>query len=340
MSGRRWLQAHWHERRLAAPLWLLVPFSVLFAGLSALRRLAYRRHWLPSFRLPVPVVVVGNLIVGGAGKTPLTLWLAQSLRAAGWHPAIISRGYRAAQRGPLAVTRDAAPEEVGDEPLLLARRSGVPVWIGRDRVAAARALLARHPEVNLLLCDDGLQHYRLQRDVEIAVFDGRGAGNGWRLPAGPLREPLGRVRRAHILVFNGAPDLRVLKTAPELPGFAMTLVPGEFYRLGQPEQHCPAARFAGRKLHAVAGIADPDRFFRTLTQLGLSFTPHPFADHHAYGTGELAFPEGEVILMTEKDGVKCARLNLGEAWVLPVDAHLPPELIDVLLEMLNGRKAP
>lgn len=340
MSSGRWLQERWYERRLTAALWLLAPFSLLFAGLAALRRLAYRCNWRPSFRLPVPVVVVGNLTVGGAGKTPLTLWLARSLRAAGWRPAIVSRGYGAAQQGSLAVAPDADPADVGDEPLLLARRSGVPVWIGRDRVAAAQALLAQHPDVNLLLCDDGLQHYRLQRDVEIAVFDGRGAGNGWRLPLGPLREPLARVRCCHALVFNGAPDHRVLKAAPDLPDFAMTLEPGEFYRLGQPELRCTAAQLAGRKLHAVAGIGDPGRFFRTLTQLGLDFTPHPFPDHHDYKAGDLDFPAGEVMLMTEKDGVKCARLNLGEAWVLPVEARLPPELIDVLLETLNGRKAP
>lgn len=340
MSGGRWLSRCWYARRLTPALYLLAPFSFLFAGLSFLRRFAYRCGWLPSFRLPVPVLVVGNLTVGGAGKTPLTLWLARAFLEAGWRPAIVSRGYGAAQLGPLAVEVDDLPDQVGDEPLLLARRSGVTVWIGRDRVATAEALLARHPEVNLLLCDDGLQHYRLQRDVEVAVFDGRGAGNGWRLPAGPLREPLARVRSCDALVFNGAPDHRVLRSAPELPDFAMSLEPGEFYRLGAPEQRCTAAQLAGRKLHAVAGIGDPERFFRTLTQLGLDFTPHPFPDHHAYEAADLDFPAGEVVLMTEKDGVKCARLNPGEAWVLPVEARLPPELIDVLLEKLNGRKAP
>ncbi|WP_303783836.1 tetraacyldisaccharide 4'-kinase [Azovibrio restrictus] len=340
MSFGGWLQERWYRRRLVPALWLLAPLSLLFRLVSALRRFAYRCGWLPVLRLPVPVVVVGNLTAGGAGKTPLVLWLAGALQRAGWRPGIVSRGYGAAEPGPFAVTPDAAPARVGDEPLLLARRSGLPVWIGRDRGAAAQALLARHPEVNLLLCDDGLQHYRLARDVEIAVFDGRGAGNGWPLPLGPLREPLDRLRRVHALVFNGAPDHRVLKAAPHLPDFAMSLEPGEFYRLDDPTQRCTAAQLAGRRLHAVAGIGDPARFFRTLAQLGLEFTPHPFPDHYAYKADDLRFAEGEVVLMTEKDGVKCASFDLGEAWVLPVEARLPPELIHVLLETLNGPKAP
>ena len=340
MSFGRWLQERWYRRRLAPALWFLAPLSLLFLLVSALRRLAYRCGWLPALRLPVPVVVVGNLTVGGAGKTPLVLWLAGELQRMGWRPGIVSRGYGAAAPGPCAVTPDAAPGRVGDEPLLLARRSGLPVWIGRDRVAAARALLARHPEVDLLLCDDGLQHYRLARDVEIAVFDGRGAGNGWRLPLGPLREPLARLEAVNALVFNGAPDHRVLKAVPHLPDFAMRLEPGEFYHLGDPARRCTAEQLAGKRLHAVAGIGDPGRFFRTLAQMGLEFTPHPFPDHHAYEAGELRFAEGDVVLMTEKDGVKCASFDLGEAWVLPVEARLPPELIHVLLETLNGRKAP
>lgn len=340
MAGGRWLQKRWYDRRLSPALWPLAPLALLFRLLSALRRLAYRQGWLHSFILPVPVIVIGNLTVGGAGKTPLVLWLAQALVAAGWRPGIVSRGYGGQQQGVAPVLAAAGPELVGDEPLLLARRSALPVWVGRDRVAAATALLEANPDVNILLCDDGLQHYRLQRDVEIAIFDGRGAGNACLLPMGPLREPLARVRQVQVLVFNGAPDQRVLQVAPELPCFSMRLEPVLFYRLGQPELRCSAQDLMGRKLHAIAGIGDPNRFFRTLTDLGLAFTAHPFPDHHAYAAEELSFPEGEVTLMTEKDGVKCARLNLGEAWVLPVEAHLPPELIDVLLETLNGRKAP
>lgn len=340
MAFGRWLQKHWYSPRLQPGLWPLAPLAGLFALLSALRRLAFRRGWCQSFKLPVPVLVVGNLTVGGAGKTPLVLWLAWALSARGLRPGIVSRGYGGSHQGPMPVGITASPSLVGDEPLLLARRSGVPVWVGQDRVAAGLALLKMHPQVDVLLCDDGLQHYRLQRDVEIVIFDGRGAGNGALLPMGPLREPLQRLQRVLALVFNGPPDLRVLQAAPQLSHFSMSLAPGAFYRLGQPGLQCSAAELAGRKLHAVAGIGDPGRFFRTLEQLGLSFTAHPFPDHHDYSAADLCFPEGEVTLMTEKDAVKCARLDLGETWVLPVDAQLPPELIDVLLETLNGRKAP
>jgi tetraacyldisaccharide 4'-kinase len=234
------------------------------------------------------------------------------------------------------VTAASRPAEVGDEPLLLARRSGVPVWVGRDRAGAGRALLAVHPEVNLVLCDDGLQHYRLARDVELAVFDGRGAGNGWRLPAGPLRESLERLQEVDAIVCNGAPDAR-LPTA--VPRFAMRLQAGEFYRLDDPQQRCSAAELAAQNLHALAGIGDPERFFRTLEGLGLAFSRHPFADHHAYKAADLAFAGDGVLLMTEKDAVKCAGLTVGETWVLPVAAELSPALIDLILEKLRGRQA-
>ncbi|PKO34792.1 MAG: tetraacyldisaccharide 4'-kinase [Betaproteobacteria bacterium HGW-Betaproteobacteria-7] len=327
----RWLQRQWFEqRRLTPALWFLLPLSALFYLLSRLKR------WLTKpQRLPVPVVVVGNITVGGAGKTPLTLWLAQQLRAHGRRPGIVSRGYGGSTVAPRPVASDSLPAEVGDEPLLLARRSGVPVWVGRDRAAAGQALLAAHPEVDVLLCDDGLQHYRLARDVELAVFDGRGAGNGCLLPAGPLRESLARLRKVDAVICNGPED-------PRLPGdvrrFAMRLRPADFYRLDQPGQTCQAGQLAGRRLHALAGIGDPGRFFRTLEELGLSFLRHPFADHYAYTANDLAFAADGVLLMTEKDAVKCAPLVPGETWVLPVEAELSPALVELILEKIRGRQ--
>ena len=300
----RWLQRQWFDqRRLAPALWLLAPLSGLYSVMAG-----RARHQAQAQRLAVPVVVVGNITVGGAGKTPLTLWLATQLRERGWRPGIVRRGYGGASTLPRPVTLDSLPAEVGDEPLLLCRRSGVPVWVGRDRVAAGRALLAAHPEVDVVLCDDGLQHYRLARDVEIAVFDGRGAGNGWRLPAGP-------------------------------PRFAMRLQPAAFYRLGDPQRRATAGELQGRQLHALAGIGDPERFFRTLEDMGLAFSRYPFPDHHAYSAEDLAFAGDDVLLMTEKDAVKCAGLTRGETWVLPVDAELSPALIDLVLEKLRGRQA-
>jgi tetraacyldisaccharide 4'-kinase len=327
----RWLQRQWFaQRRLSPALWFLLPLSALFFLLSRLKRRLTR-----PLRLPVPVIVVGNITVGGAGKTPLTLWLAQQLRAQGRQPGIVSRGYGGNADLPRAVERGSSPAKVGDEPLLLARRSGVPVWVGRDRAAAGLALLAAHPEVDLLLCDDGLQHYRLARDIELAVFDGRGVGNGWLLPAGPLRESLARLAEVDAVVCNGAADPRLPVT---IRRFEMQLQPGDFYRLDQPALTCQAAQLAGRRLHALAGIGDPGRFFRTLAGLGLAFSRHPFADHHAYTAADLAFAADGVLLMTEKDAVKCAGLTPGETWVLPVEAELSPALVELILEKICGRQ--
>jgi tetraacyldisaccharide 4'-kinase len=179
-----WLQRQWFaQRRLSPALWLLLPLFLPLAWLFSILAGINRRNAKPV-RLPVPVIVVGNITVGGAGKTPLTIWLARQLRERGWHPGIVSRGYGGNASVPQPVRADSLPSQVGDEPILLARRSAAPVWVGRNRAAAGQALLAAHPAVNVILCDDGLQHYRLARDVELAVFDGRGAGNGWRLPLG------------------------------------------------------------------------------------------------------------------------------------------------------------
>lgn len=338
MSPARWLQDRWFAPSLSPALFPWLPVSALFAALSAVRRQLYRRSWLHRERLPVPVLVVGNVTVGGTGKTPLTLWLARELQRRGRRPGIVSRGYGAASGQPRPVAREADPAEVGDEPLLLARKSALPVWVGRDRAAAARSLLAAHPDTDLILCDDGLQHYRLERDAEVAVFDSRGAGNGWRLPAGPLREPLARLRTVDALVFNGAQDAAVRRVAPAVPAFAMQLQPGRFYRLDDPAVTCAAADLGSRPLHALGGIGNPGRFFATLKELGLNFAGHPFPDHHAYTAADLDFGSGAVLLMTEKDAVKCRRLIAGEAWVLPVDAELDPAIIEVLLEKICGRQ--
>lgn len=327
----RWLQRQWFDqRRLTPALWLLLPLVWIYGLLRTLnRRLARPR------RLPVPVIVVGNIIVGGAGKTPLTLWLAQQLKARGWRPGIISRGYGRSGDGVIAVHADSLPSEVGDEPLLLARRSGVPVHVGRQRADAGAALLAAHPDVDILLCDDGLQHHALARDVELVVFDARGAGNGWCLPLGPLREPLTRLATVDAVVGNG---FQVdFPAAP--PTFAMHLQAGRFYRLGDPQQTCAADDLRGRvRLHALAGIGNPARFFQTLKTLGLACENHPFPDHHCYTPADLTFASDGILLMTEKDAVKCAGLTTGETWVLPVEAELSPALIELILEKLRGRQ--
>jgi tetraacyldisaccharide 4'-kinase len=340
----------WRRRGLLASL--LYPVSLCFAGLVWLRLLLYRLGVLQVQRLPVPVVVIGNLTVGGTGKTPLILYLANALRAHGMQPGIISRGYRgrhdAASPGAqrvgaknkdkpltaLEVLPTSDPHAVGDEPLLLARRSQCPVFVCRDRVAAGRALLSRYPACDVILSDDGLQHYRLGRDVDIAVFDHRGVMNGWQLPAGPLREPLSRLRHVDAIVLNNT----AVSPAPTFCGarFAMALTGQTFYCLDQPHISRDAADFFGQRLHAVAGIGSPQRFFDHLTALGLSFEAHPLADHHDYQPKDLNFTGG-AILTTEKDAVKLAALKMPlPVWVLPVTANLSPDLAAFILEKING----
>lgn len=349
----RLLPRWWYGRGVAPTLLPLAPLSWVFRLLVTRRRAGFASGRCNSTRLPVPVIVVGNLTVGGSGKTPVTLWLVEQLRAAGWRPGIVSRGYGGSHDGVRAASGDDAAES-GDEPALLARRSGVPVHVGRDRVAAARSLLAAHPECDVLVADDGLQHYRLQRDVEIAVFDSRGAGNGHLLPLGPLREPLTRLADCDAVVWNGAPEPRAARAAGSLAQFTMRLDGDRFRSLADPARTCSAAAFAGRKLYALAGIGDPQRFFRQLQGLGLEFTARPFPDHHAYVADDLAFARDGVLLMTEKDAVKCAAFfgspaaagagspALPEAWFLPVAAEIAaapgaPGLLDLILEKLHGR---
>lgn len=322
------LAALWRGRSLRAGL--LLPVGGLFFAVSFLRRLAFRRGWLKSERLPAPVVVVGNIVVGGAGKTPLTLWLARRLLELGRRPGIVSRGYGRDGAGVRAVGAGATAQEVGDEPLLLARRCGCPVYVGADRAAAARALLAAHPQCDLILCDDGLQHYRLRRDVEIAVVDRRGLMNGWPLPAGPLREPASRLAEVDALVVNGTDPSCMAAPAT----FALRLEGRRFYRLDDPRRTCRAGDLAGLRLHAVAGIGEPQRFFDHLNELGLACENHAFPDHHRFTAQDLDFA-GDAILMTEKDAIKCAGLAALPAWVLPVDATVEPDLARHILDILE-----
>jgi len=314
----------WQRRGPLA--WLLLPLGILFFLLSALRRWLYQSGMLPAARLPVPVIVVGNITVGGAGKTPLTLWLVEALRGRGRRPGVVSRGYGGSANGVGEVRADSPAAEVGDEPVLIRRRGACPVFVGRDRVAAGMALLAAHPECDVIVCDDGLQHYRLGRDFEIAVLDRRGVWNGWPLPAGPLREPVSRLRSVDAVVANGWTG-----TA----GYQMTLAGDRFRQLGR-DRSCSPSDLAGLNLHAVAGIGDPQRFFDYLTGLGLRFQAHGFADHYRYVAADLAF-DGDAILTTEKDAVKFGALAVLPVWVLPVTAAVAPDLGQFALEKIDGR---
>ena len=320
------LQQYWY--RISPLHVILLPASFIFRLLAATRRAFYRSGMLSSKKLPVPVIIIGNITVGGSGKTPLTLWLAQQLIESGWHPGIVSRGYGGTARVPQAVDIASDPAVVGDEAVLMAQRKLCPVWIGQDRPAAARALLQTHPECDVLLSDDGLQHYRLRRDVEIAVVDGaRRFGNGFLLPAGPLREPRSRLGQVDAVVVNGG-----VAAAGQ---YSMQLYGDRFYNLLNPETTASAADFQNQNVHAIAGIGHPQRFFAHLKQLGLKAHVHPFPDHHRYTPGDLAYDGADAILMTEKDAVKCTPFATEKCWVLRVDVQMAPALVQHILERIT-----
>lgn len=330
--GRR-LEALWYApNRLTAAL---VPLSLLFEGVARSRRWLYRQGYLKSERLPVPVVVVGNLSVGGTGKTPLVIWLCEFLQRHGYRPGILASGYGGrARHWPQQVRVDSDPVMVGDEAVVLARHCGVPIAAGRDRVDAARSLLAHH-DCDILLSDDGLQHYRLARDIEIAVVDGsRRFGNGRCLPAGPLREPLARLDTVDLIVASG-------RAARGEHG--MGFVPLALRNLRRPRERMGLDSLRRRSVHAVAGLGNPERFFQTLREHELVLIEHRFPDHHHYRLEDLDFDDGLPVVMTEKDAVKCERQAGEEFWFLPIEAQLPAAFEQRLLSLLrreqNGQEA-
>jgi len=292
--------------------WWASPLAMLYGGVIRLRGGLYRAGWLPSVQLPVPVIVIGNLSVGGTGKTPLTIAVVEALLARGYRPGVVSRGHGGSQRDPLLLGDAPDPARVGDEPCLI-HASGVPVAVGRDRPAAARLLLAAG--CNVLIADDGLQHYRLARDVEICVIDGiRRFGNGRLLPAGPLREPLSRLQRVDLRVCNGG--------IAEEGEYPMQLRGANVVALGDSRQQSLAA-FNGQRVHAVAAIGNPQRFFESLRAAGIELIEHAFADHHAFVPADLDFNDALPVLMTDKDAVKCQYFAQPHWWRVPVHADLP-----------------
>jgi tetraacyldisaccharide 4'-kinase len=333
------LVADWYSPRPSALTIALRPFSLAFGSAVALRRALYRAGLRRSVALPVPVVIVGNITVGGSGKTPLVAALVAALRERGFHPGVVSRGYGRDRGGdaPILVGAHDDPRRVGDEPLLLAR-AGCVVAVARDRVAAGRALLAHHPECDVVVADDGLQHYRLERAFEIAVVDAaRALGNGWLLPAGPLREPASRLDEVDAVVALVTDAARAAPLRRKT--FAMTLSAGEFVRVGSPGTTAPASAFIGEGVHAVAGIGDPTRFFAQLNSLGINAVEHPFPDHHRYTASDLVFAGGRAVLMTEKDAVKCEPFADERFWYLPVRAQVDEGLVALIEKRIRGPKA-
>ncbi|MDP2713646.1 tetraacyldisaccharide 4'-kinase [Rheinheimera sp.] len=317
-TERLWYQGH-------KAYWLLLPLAWLYGAVTALRRLLFRCGVKQQVKVKAPVIVVGNISIGGTGKTPFTLLLCARLQALGWTPGIVSRGYGANITAPLLVKPDAIATEVGDEPLLLAQRSGCPVVVCPDRVAAALYLLA-NTDADIIVSDDGLQHYRLARDIEIVLVDGsRGLGNGQLLPAGPLREGAWRLACADLVVANSQPFA--------LADGMMTLQPSAAKQLNGSAKLTPCA------VSLVAGIGNPARFERTVIAAGFTVNQrHYFADHHQFVAADFADISGPV-LMTEKDAVKC-RAFAGDNWFsLGVDAQLDEQLttkINTILTKLRS----
>lgn len=322
----RLLDEMWYGRRgWGRPL---APLSLPFAAAVLARRALFRHGVRVSHRIGAPVVVVGNIAVGGTGKTPLVVWLVQRLRAHGYRPGVICSGYRGDARGwPRSVHADSDPTEVGDEAVLVARRCACPVMAGPDRVAAARSLL-RVAHCDIVVSDDGLQHYRLARDIEIVVLDGqRRHGTGWCFPAGPLREPVSRLATVDFVVTKGR--AREGEYGMELCGRLLRRATDDAVTIDP-------AELPSRAVHAVTGIGNPCPFFRRLRDLGLRVSPRVFPDHHPFSRDDIEFPDERPVVMTEKDAVKCQRFATDRHWYLPVEAKVDPAFETEFIARLGG----
>lgn len=302
---------------------LLQPLSWIYGLVSGIRRYTYTRGWLRAQRVGKPVIVVGNLTVGGTGKTPLVAWLAHQLSASGLKVGIVSRGYGRSKRESEVVHVESDWRNVGDEPFLLRQLTGCDTVVARNRSAGAKELVALGADV--VIADDGLQHLRLARDCEIVVVDGaRGFGNGRLLPGGPLREPISRIHSAAVVVVNGTPEHASLLTGEgrlSPAALQMSLFGGNAHRLDGLASPQPLEHFSGRRVHAVAGIGNPQRFFRDLRARGMDVIEHPYADHHSFIAAELTFGDELPVLMTEKDAVRCRAFADARLWYVPVVAR-------------------
>ena len=308
---------------------LFLPLSWFFSQVVKLRRFAYAQAWKKSKAYPVPVIVVGNISVGGSGKTPLVIWLVELLKQSGYRPAIISRGYGGkAANWPQQVRIDSDPVIVGDEAVLLARRCQCPIAVGPERCDAIEALL-EHTGCDVIVSDDGLQHYAMQRDIEIAVVDSiRRYGNRRLLPAGPLREPVARLENVDFIVSNGV---------ARRGEYAM-LIKGIMARNLVTDKTQGLERFSGQTVHAVCGIGNPDRFFAALKKFNITLIEHAYPDHYPFSEYEVYFEDDLPILMTEKDAMKCQRFKNPQHWFVPVQAELNKHFAPRLLALLEKRK--
>ncbi len=308
------------------------PLFWLYRGAMSVPLFFYRHGLRQSTKFPVPVIVVGNITVGGTGKTPLVIWLANWLKSQGFKPGIVSRGYGGrAKSWPQQVNAQSDPQTVGDEPVLIARKTDCPMFVGPKRVEAVKQLLAAH-DCNVIVSDDGLQHYALARDVEIAVMDSeRQLGNGLCLPVGPLREPAARLNSVDFIITNGVRSFEddVKFNSKFENKFVMCLKPGEIYNLFDDTIKFDLNAMKNKKIHAVSGIGNPQRFFSALEKIGLNIIPHAFPDHYFFKTEDINFENNSDVIMTEKDAVKCRQFVNEKHWCLPVAAELDARFADV-----------
>lgn len=324
------LEHYWYQKNVLA--WLLLPLSWLFCAVAITRRKFYKSGIKKSFSAEVPLVVIGNIVVGGSGKTPLLIAISEYLKEKGFNPGVVSRGYGGTASGLKQVEEGDPASLVGDEPLMIHQRADVPVVIGADRVAAVSRLLAQN-QCDIILSDDGLQHYRMHRDLEIAVVDaGRKFGNGFCLPAGPLREPVSRLGDVDIVVYNTA---GTGSSAGDTGACSYALKIVDLCHLSKGEQS-KLHSFTGKTVHAVAGIGNPSRFFSDLRNSGVDVVEHAFSDHHVYTQDDFSGWDTDCIIMTEKDAVKCRVLSLPDAWIMRVRA----DMSDALVSQLDSKLLP
>jgi tetraacyldisaccharide 4'-kinase len=314
----------WRKRGLTA--YVLWPLSLIYQTAIVCRRYLYHAGWLKVHRFEVPVVVIGNISVGGTGKTPTVIALAKFLQKEGWKPGIVSRGYGGnTKKMPQTVGPESLPDQVGDEPFLIARRAGCPVVVAPDRPAAVRQLLDEN-NCDIVISDDGLQHVALYRDIEIAMVDGiSGFGNGFCLPAGPLREPVSRLESVDFVVCNGGSG----------EGHHCVIEGDAAARIQDPDVCVSLEKFRGDGAHAVAAIGNPKRFFDLLRGFGIEIIEHPFPDHHKFTPADLQYGNEGPILMTEKDAVKCERFASENMWYVPVEVKLEASFYTELSKRLN-----
>lgn len=335
-----WLSRIWYG--MSAAYIPLLPFSWIFKYAAGARRFLYKKKLLKAYKVGVPVIIVGNISVGGTGKTPAAVWLAEQLKYSGKIPGIISRGYPGhVGKLPVVVRPDSDPAIVGDEAILMATRTGCRVVVHPNRAAAARKVIELG--ANIIISDDGLQHYRLARDFEIVVMDtSRGFGNGKLLPAGPLREPVSRLHSVDMVLVNCENFKPEVSQFENSSTWAFQLTATSVHRLDESETR-ELQDFSGKRVHAVAGIGHPERFFRMLQELGIDAVPHPLSDHADIGVADITFADDLDVLMTEKDAVKCRQFNTDKCWYVAADFHIknsdPTQPIDLILSKISQRKA-